>query len=320
MYHGKVAVLMGGPSREREISIRSGHAIAAALKERGYKTEEFLQMDGIIDQLKKNGIEIAFLALHGNFGEDGTIQTMLEKAGVAYTGSGPEASKRAFNKKLAKEIFYQSDVSTPKWGLVNEQGKKIEIFSDGVFQEIALEQIGHHLQFPVAIKPVNEGSSIGIARIDCNRDFHHALAQVTDYSQLLIEEWIKGRELTVGILGDNALPIIEISTPRSFYDYRAKYMSGDTQYKVLKDMPESTLNKVTDHALRAYQSLGCRDMARIDLIVDAVDRIWILEVNTIPGFTNTSLLPKAAEAIGLSFSSLCEQILKMALTRLCQSV
>ncbi len=300
----KVAVLMGGPSREREISLRSGKAISQALQSKNYDVVEITQMDDLKNQLKSLNIQAAFIALHGKFGEDGTVQKILESCHIPYTGSDPTASFVALHKELAKKEFEKAGLSTPAWAC-------------GHFENLEhLKKEIQNIPFPLVLKPTTEGSSIGLEIVQNQAllpDAFTRISKVTD--EILIEAYIEGDELTVGILGEDVLPVLRIKTDRSFYDFEAKYSPGHTQYEVPALIPEKEFHKAQEIALKAYQSLGCRDLARVDLLLDKQGTAWVLEVNTIPGFTQTSLLPKAAGAMGISFEDLCDRILKMALRR-----
>ncbi|MDP3980292.1 MAG: D-alanine--D-alanine ligase [Chlamydiota bacterium] len=315
MFDETIGVLMGGDSAEREISLRSGSAVSAALREKGYRVKEFTQMDHIISDLERFNIKLVFIALHGCFGEDGTIQKKLDDAGIAYTGSGFEESARAFNKVNAKSFFQRHLVPTPLWAIASDRGRTITIYPDGQQENIDYQYLRNYIHMPVAIKPINEGSSIGVRKVQTFEELESILQSEDRYPELMIEEWIGGRELTVGILSKQALPIIEIKTPRSFYDFEAKYVSTDTQYCVLNDLPENISNRVQKHALEAHNALGCRDMSRVDIMLDSSGHDWVLEINTIPGFTNKSLFPKAAAAVGIVFNDLCERILLLAAER-----
>lgn len=301
----KIAVLMGGPSREREISLRSGKAVSRALQAKGYDVAEITEMDHLEDVLEAKGIQAVFIALHGKFGEDGSVQKILENSHIPYTGSNPRASFLALHKELAKEEFLKAGLSTPAW-----------IY--GAFKDVRdLRKVLGPLSFPFVLKPSTEGSSIGLEMVLSMDQLSSAFERISKISnEILIEQFIAGDELTVGILGDEALPVIRIKTDRSFYDFEAKYSPGHTQYEVPARLPKEIFQKVQEAALKAYRALGCRDLSRVDFMLDAQGRPWILEVNTIPGFTETSLLPKAAKAVGISFEDLCDRILKMVLRRM----
>ncbi|MBI1870234.1 MAG: D-alanine--D-alanine ligase [Chlamydiae bacterium] len=298
----RIAVLMGGPSREREISLRSGKAVSQALQSKGYQVFEVTEMDPLVEQLRALKVNAVFIALHGQFGEDGTVQKILEEAGIPYTGSGPQASFWAMHKELAKEKFEEADLLTPPW--ICADFKNVEVLKR------QLNGIG----FPLVLKPSAEGSSIGLEIVKTMAHFSLAFERVRSLTQkILVEKFIRGRELTVGILEDQALPVLEIKTDRPFYDYEAKYTPGHTTYEVPAQLPQKIFKNIQDIAWKAHQALGCRDLSRVDILLDESETAWILEVNTIPGFTERSLLPKSALAKGISFENLCEKILERAL-------
>jgi D-alanine-D-alanine ligase len=273
----KVAVLMGGPSREREISLRSGKAISQGLRSLGYRVLEITEMENLAEQLLKERVQAAFIALHGRFGEDGTVQKILEDAKITYTGSGPEASFIAMNKNLAKEKFEKAGLKTPRWASgFFENFEKLKLSTDS-------------MRFPIVMKPVDEGSSIGLEIVKVPSDLIEAYGRIRSVSQnILIEEFIQGRELTVGILGEKPLPVVEIRTDRNFYDFVAKYTPGHTEYIVPAELSEAQKKSVQETGLKAYQVLGCRDFSRVDILLDAQ---------------------------GISFEVLCGEILSMALKR-----
>ncbi|MBI1883818.1 MAG: D-alanine--D-alanine ligase [Chlamydiae bacterium] len=301
----RVAVLMGGSSREREISLKSGQAVSRALKAKGFDVCEILEMEDLSTRLLNANIDVAFIALHGRFGEDGQVQKILESVHIPYTGCGPEASFLALHKNLSKKVFDRSGISTPAW-------------VSGSFENLnSLESQILKLEFPLVLKPVDEGSSIGLEIVQDLGHLPQAFERIRQVTQeILVEKFIQGDELTVGILNEVVLPIIRIKTDRSFYDFEAKYSTGHTEYEVPAQIPSAIFKKVQDLALKAHRALGCRDLSRVDILLDLENQPWVLEINTIPGFTEKSLLPKAAQAVGLSFEDLCEKILEMALTRI----
>ena len=288
----KVGVLMGGPSSEREVSLRSGAAIAGALRTRGYEVVEIDLKTTSVEI--PAGVEAVFVALHGEFGEDGGVQAILRERKIAYTGSGPEASELAFDKVLSKKVFADHGIPTPKH----------EILGAGQRRTMAL---------PVVVKPVREGSSIGVHIVT---DESRWLASYSDAllhgGEVLVESFIEGTELTVGLVGDQVLPVLEIRAPQGFYDYQAKYTKGVTEYLVPAPIPEERARTCQQLALRVFDALGCRDMARVDFRMNSKGELYVLELNSIPGFTETSLLPKAAKAAGIEFPELCDRILQMA--------
>ncbi|MBI2441589.1 MAG: D-alanine--D-alanine ligase [Lentisphaerae bacterium] len=289
----RVAVLMGGPSQEREVSLRSGAAVAQGLRDAGYEALEVDVQDRVLNL--PPGVEAVFIALHGEFGEDGQVQEMLEQQQIPYTGSGPEASRIAFDKVRAKQIMLAQGIATPKFEVL-ERGQR------------------RSLPLPVVVKPVRQGSSFGCHKVTAETAWPTALADALRYNhEALVEEYIDGRELTVGIVDKEVLPVIEIRAPDNTYDYRAKYTKGLTEYLVPAPLDAEAAQRCQDLSGRTYQALGTRGMGRVDLRMSSTGAIYVLELNTIPGFTETSLLPKAARAAGISFSALCDRILRTAI-------
>jgi D-alanine-D-alanine ligase len=287
-----VAVLMGGPSSEREVSLRSGKAVAKGLREAGYEVAEIDVADRNLDM--PAGIEAVFVALHGEFGEDGEVQALLEQKCVPYTGSGPAASKAAFDKKVSKQIFVDNNIPTPEYELL-QRGQ------------------ARSLPLPVVVKPTSQGSSIGVHRVFAESEWEGALSDALKYGpEALVESYIKGKELTVGIVEDEVLPVIEIAAPDDWYNYDAKYTRGATNYIVPAPVSEDTYRACQAAALRTFQSLACRGFARVDCRVSEDGAPYVLELNSIPGFTETSLLPKAAAHAGMSFPALCDRIMSIA--------
>jgi D-alanine--D-alanine ligase len=300
----KVGVLIGGPSTEREISFKSGKAVFEALK--GAEVE-VVAIDIVTDDrkhnielLKQHELDIVFIALHGKFGEDGGIQDILEEMGLPYTGSGIKASALAMDKIASRRIFEQKGISVPRYRVINKpewrRGQRLA----AVFN------------FPVVVKPASNGSRIGLSIIGNEKDFDQALRLAFSFDdRIIIEEYLQGREMTVGIFDDAALPVIEIIPKHQFFDYEAKYQSGLTDYKVPAQIDEPTCRKIQNAGLAAHRALGCAGFSRIDIILKD-DIPFVLEVNTIPGFTSTSLLPKAAKLAGIEFTDLCLRLLKLA--------
>ncbi len=300
-----IGVVMGGNSSEREISLKSGKAVAQALKAEGAKVKEIVLEDCIPSSVKAileaANVDVVFIALHGRFGEDGGIQAILEEEGIPYTGSGVEASRLAIDKAAAQEIFISQNIPVPKFATLH----KGEFFDN--------EGPLGMLSWPLVVKPAREGSSIGITLVEKEKEFRMALDQAFRYDEtVLVEEYIKGRELTVGVLDGEPLPIVEIKPKHKFFDFVAKYEKGQTEYIVPAVLPSSITQKVEEAGVRAYEVLGCRHFARTDIILDEQNQPFVLEVNTIPGFTATSLLPKAAAAKGINFSRLCLKLAELA--------
>lgn len=303
----KIGVFMGGLSAEREISFSSGNAVLSALAERGYNTCSIDVDKDVAQRVSEERIDAAFIALHGRWGEDGTIQGMLEIMAIPYTGSGVLASALAMNKPMTKRVLNFEKLPTPRFQVLD--GKEM---SKGGFKKRI------ELRFPVVVKPVSEGSTIGVSIVEDEEGLADAIEEAgKSTGQVMIEEFIDGREITVGILNGHPLPVIEIVPRGGFYDYKSKYTRGMTEYILPARLTRDQLFKVQDVGLKAYQVIGCHGAARVDMILDSegdsnVPKPNILEINTVPGMTPTSLLPKAADHAGLSFGSLVEEILKSA--------
>ncbi|MFQ5964485.1 MAG: D-alanine--D-alanine ligase [Candidatus Scalinduaceae bacterium] len=302
-----IAVLMGGISSEREISFQSGKAVANALRKTNNNVIEIVVNDSVVDELDNHEIDVAFIALHGYFGEDGGIQEILESKGIPYTGSGVYASKLAMNKLKSKSIFKKNNILTPDYQSVSTKQTVRVIIKRA-------EKLG----LPVVTKPIDNGSSAGISLIKEYDELKDGINYAGLFgNEILIEKYIEGRELAVGILNDKLLPIIEIKPASKFYDYVAKYKDKRTQYIVLKSdnksLFHSTYTDAQELAVQAHNSLECRGFSRVDMILGKDGKIYVLEVNTIPGFTERSLLPKAANAVNIGFVELCSIIVDTAL-------
>jgi len=297
-----VAVLMGGIGEERDISIQSGTCVARALEEAGLNVVTADIGPDKLEILDDSNIDVFFLALHGRFGEDGQLQQLLEERALIYTGSGPKASRLAFDKMAGKKVFAQAGINVPP-ALEISPGVGIEQLEE------QLQQIGRKY----VVKPLRQGSSVGISIVTDPRQAI-AAAQKTciEFGDCMIEKFISGREVTVGILEDQALPIVEIRSKTGFYDYRAKYIDERTEYLFDTIDDAAVSARIKTAALDCFNALGCRHFARVDLILGKDDIPYALEVNTIPGFTTHSLLPKAAAKAGLSMSDLCVRIVDSA--------
>jgi D-alanine-D-alanine ligase len=296
----KIAVLMGGPSAEREVSLRSGTAVANALTTMGAKVVPMDVHDAGF--AIPADVDVAFLTLHGTFGEDGALQRILEDRGIAYTGSDPEASAIAFDKIAAKQSFLVAGIPTPAY----------EAFESAHAVGRRLARLG----FPLVVKPSRQGSSVGISIVQREAELPEACQVAGRYdNRLLAEQFVSGRELTVGILDGRALPVVEIRPKRDFFTYEAKYTKGETDYLVPAALDKKIEFQAKSLALRAHECLGCRDYSRVDLMLSPHGELFVLEVNTIPGFTETSLLPKAARAAGIEFPNLCARLVQLALAR-----
>ncbi|MCE5287604.1 MAG: D-alanine--D-alanine ligase [Pelosinus sp.] len=303
----KIAVVMGGPSAERSVSLNTGKAILAALLEKGYDAVGIdLEPKRFIEQLRENNIEVVFNAIHGLYGEDGVIQGTLELLGIPYTGSGLMASAMAMDKGISKRLFLAAGIPTPRFVLYTKHD---------VSPNLA-EKVLAAFSIPVVVKSAAQGSSIGVTIVEAADDLSGAIAEAFKYSEhILIEEFIRGRELTVPVWendGAKALPIIEIRPHSGRYDYHSKYTRGATEYLVPAELDKKTAEEVQTAAVNAFEVLGCRGIARADVMLSADNKPYVLEVNTIPGMTATSLVPKSAAAAGISFPDLCEQLLLLA--------
>lgn len=302
---GRIGVLMGGPSSEREISLKSGKAVVQALAQQGFDvtavditTEDPRENERLLHSL---GIATAFIALHGCFGEDGQVQQLLERLAIPYTGSRPDAHRCALDKTVARDIFIRRGLSVPEGAVVTKGGGR----DQGKIRALGL---------PLVIKPATQGSSIGLSIIDAYEALDGALEQAFKYdATVLIEKYVRGRELTVGVLMEKPLPVIEIVPKRRFFDFEAKYQQGMTEYIVPAKIPADIAARAQQAALEAHQALGCSGFSRTDIIFRPEDNgLFVLEVNTIPGLTATSLLPKAAKVCGMEFPELCVKLLESA--------
>lgn len=290
----RIGVLMGGLSEEREISLRTGAAVLKALRDRGYRAVGIDAGRDLPAVLVKRKVEAAFIALHGRYGEDGCVQGLLEVMGIPYTGSGVKASALAMDKAAAKKVMLYHGVSTPA-SCIYEEGVRPK------------------MKAPLVVKPACQGSAIGVSIVRKDSGLKAALREAVRFGgPVLIEKYIEGRELTVSILDDRVLPTIEIRPKKGFYDYAAKYTKGMTEFLVPAPIPAAVDRKAARESLKAYEALGCRGAARVDVMLDARGIPFVLEVNTIPGMTELSLFPKAAEAAGMDYGTLVEEMLKGA--------
>lgn len=290
-----LAVLMGGPGSEREVSLRSGAAVANALRSAGYKVTE-VDVRGA-DFILPEDTGLAFIMLHGTFGEDGQIQSILEERRIPYTGEGVQGSRDAFDKLAAKKLFEKAGVPTPRW----------EVLPAGERPTLPM---------PMVIKAPREGSSVGVHLVRNDGELDVALADCASIDrEILVEELIEGRELTVGVLGDRALAVIEIRPHEGFYDFQHKYTKGASEYFCPAPLDAEMTKRVQATALAAHRSLGLEIYSRVDILMKPDGSLFVLEANTIPGMTETSLLPKAAAVEGLNFAQLCEEIVRLSLQR-----
>jgi D-alanine-D-alanine ligase len=294
---GKVAVLLGGKSAEREISIMSGKGVLKALQSKGVDAHAFDPAERDLFELKREGFARCFIALHGRGGEDGTVQGALEVLGVPYTGSGVLGSALAMDKVRAKLIWQASGLPTP----AHEQ---LDASSD-------LRGVAARLGLPLIVKPVQEGSSIGISKVSAAADLEEAYALAANYDPVVIaEKFIDGPEYTASIVEDKALPLIRIEAPEGKYDYQNKYFTDATKYHCPCGLPEQKEEGIKALALKAFSLLGCAGWGRVDLMLDGKADPWLLEVNTSPGMTGHSLVPMAARAVGISYEDLCMRIVE----------
>jgi D-alanine-D-alanine ligase len=297
----KIGVLCGGSSHEREVSLKTGDAVYRALVSLRLNACKLDVDKNITLILVKERVDLAFIALHGKLGEDGTIQGLLEIMGIPYTGSGVLASALALDKTYTKKVFYYHNLPMTKYRVLE---KRVE----------ASGNILGDLDYPIIVKPAREGSTIGVTIVQEPSGLDSAINIAFGYGdKILIEEYIEGREITVGILGDKSLPVIEIVSKTAFYDYRAKYEPGMSEHIVPAKLPREQYEFAQYLALSAHRALGCRGATRVDMVMDREGKIYLLEVNTIPGMTETSLLPEAAAVAGIDFKQLVVKILSYAL-------
>lgn len=294
----KIIVMLGGPSAEREVSLNSGAGVAKALRSLGH---EVCELDPSLEKWElPEGTEVVFLALHGTYGEDGTVQRRLEELGVPYTGCDPEASRIGFDKFLTKQRLVAAGVPTARFMLVDSPG--------------ASWPMGWNP--PVVLKPARQGSSVGLQFVERVSDWSKALIEAMRFdSHVLMEEKIVGRECTVGILDNQPLPVVEVRPKTGIYDYQTKYSAGTTEYFCPAPFDEATTARIQAAGLGAFRAIGGRDYSRVDVIVKPGGEPIVLEVNTLPGMTDSSLLPKAAAAAGIGYADLCQRMVDLALKR-----
>ncbi|MDP2636184.1 MAG: D-alanine--D-alanine ligase [Pseudoalteromonas sp.] len=298
---GKVAVLLGGDSAEREVSIRSGQAVLSALQGAGVDAIAFDPKEQPLWQLKELGVDRVFIALHGRGGEDGTIQGALEFMGLPYTGSNVLGSALAMDKIRCKHLFKSAGLSTAPYAVVDS---KRGFDTAAIMSDLK----------KVMVKPSHEGSSIGMAQANTAEELELALTEAFKFdNQVLVEQWITGREFTVTVLGNDVQPVIEMTTPNGFYDYQAKYQSTTTQYHCPADLSVAQTKLLQDIALQAFDLVGASGWGRVDAMQDEQGNFYLLEVNTVPGMTEKSLVPMAAKANGATFEQLVVRILEQTL-------
>ena len=296
---GKVAVFMGGRSAEREISLMSGNAVLAALKRKAVDAHAFDTRDRDLHELRSQGFDRVFVALHGRYGEDGTVQGALELMGIPYTGSGVMASSLAMDKWRTKLVWIAASIPTPRFVM-------LEAGSD--FKAVAKD-----LGLPLIVKPSREGSTIGLTKVTRAQDVETAYRKAEEHDDMVLaEEFIAGAEVTASILGEQALPLIRIEAPGGSYDYQAKYFSDETRYFCPSGLPPAQESRIQALAVRASRILDCRGWGRVDVMLDAKGEPYLLEANTVPGMTGHSLVPMAAKVAGITFDDLVVRILEDA--------
>jgi D-alanine-D-alanine ligase len=306
--YGKVAILMGGHSAEREISLLSGQGVLSALRSRGVDAQAFNPAERPMDDLRREGFARCFIALHGRWGEDGTVQGALELLGIPYTGAGVMASAIGIDKVMTKRVWLAEGLPVPRHVLLRREGVTPE----------ALRDIPAQLGLPLIVKPVREGSSLGLTKVVGAAALPAAVQAAARFNDdILCEQFIAGDEVTCPVLGAGpdarALPVIHILAPDGLYDYQNKYFADATEYRVPCDLPPGEEAAIAQLAERAYRVLGCRGWGRVDMMIDAATRApYLLEINTSPGMTGHSLVPKAAHAAGIDYPDLCLRLLDMA--------
>lgn len=299
-----VVVLAGGDSPERAVSLASGANVTRALREAGHHVRQLDPSLGALDAAQFDGVDACFIALHGGAGEDGRIAAQLERLNVPYTGSGPAAARLAMSKSASKERFFQAGVSTLPYVLFHG--------TDG-FDEVSAKV--DSLGWPVVVKPDAQGSSLGVSLAADNAELAVAVEEARRFDSFIIAERLAvGREFTVAVLNRQALPLLEIRTPAAFFDYKAKYHAATTQYEFDAGLSASVTSSLESLAVAAADCLDTRGMVRVDMILDACGRPWILEVNTVPGMTQHSLVPMAAARVGMDMATLCDRLIRECLT------
>jgi D-alanine-D-alanine ligase len=301
----KIGVIYGGTSSEREISLKSGRAVFGALKKLKFNACLIDAKTSVIEKIKKTKIDFAYIALHGPGGEDGKIQGVLDILNIPYTGCGVLSSALSMDKIMSKKLFKCAGVATPQWYVLKKEDNK------DAFQKTILKSGKCH---PVVVKPASQGSAIGISIVNKKEELKGAFERAFKCEDtILIERYIKGAEITVGVLGGEALPVIDIVPKNKFYDYEAKYAKGGSKHIIPSRLPKGVQKKARQIAEKIYSLFNCRALCRIDMIADAKGKLWVLEINTVPGMTGTSLFPEAAKAVDLNFENLVLKIMELSL-------
>ncbi|MDD6133892.1 MAG: D-alanine--D-alanine ligase [Selenomonadaceae bacterium] len=308
MNQDKIVVVMGGTSTEAEISRQTGTAILKALQSKGYNVEGMeLNPATFAEDIRKSGCAMVFNAIHGKFGEDGMIQGTLDMLGIPYTGSGVLASAVTMDKVASKRVFLAEGISTPR----------SQTFHAFAMKHNLVEEIEKNFSWPVVVKAASQGSSIGVYIVQNHEELEKSLQEAFTYNdEVLVEEFIKGRELTVAVWGDDeakeAFPIIEITTISGRYDYESKYTKGASTHIIPMPVSEAKTKEIQELAIKTFTACGCRGVARVDMMLGTDEKPYVIEVNSVPGMTELSLVPDAARAMGVEFPELCERILEMA--------
>ncbi|SDG38937.1 D-alanine-D-alanine ligase/UDP-N-acetylmuramate--alanine ligase [Selenomonas sp. WCT3] len=308
MNQDKIVVVMGGTSTEAEISRQTGTAILKALQSKGYNAEGMeLNPTTFAEDIRKSGCAIVFNAIHGKFGEDGMIQGTLDMLGIPYTGSGVLASAVTMDKAASKRVFLAEGISTPR----------SQTFHAFEMKHNLVEEIEKNFSWPVVVKAASQGSSIGVYIVQNHDELEKSLQEAFSYNdEVLVEEFIKGRELTVAVWGDDeakeAFPIIEITTTSGRYDYESKYTKGASTHIIPMPVSDAKTKEIQELAIKTFTACGCRGVARVDMMLGTDEKPYVIEVNSVPGMTELSLVPDAARAMGVEFPELCERILEMA--------
>lgn len=302
-----IAVLSGGSSLEREVSLRSGKRVTETLRARGHQVVALDLDERLVDQLSEHDVDVVFLALHGKAGEDGSIQSLLDLLGIAYTGSAATASALAWDKSVSKGVLRHANVHTPSWHVLSEDA--VKEYGAGR----ALDRVAERIAFPLVVKPVQGGSSLGVRLVEKPDELASAVMSAFHYHPAaLLERVVVGTEIAISIVDGTALPAVEIQAKDGNYDFGARYTHGATEFHAPARLDPAVADASADAARRAWDALGCRHVMRADFIVDEGGTPWMLEVDTCPGLTETSLLPIAAKAGGLSFEQFCERLIDVA--------